>query len=554
MAFFTGRCGRKSNFLATLLFAVVALSGSPLCAQSNVDTNSPGELPGPGQISFDNHLSATNTPPPVSDEKPTLPNPVSVPTSPVPMLPEAYESSGASDMETPALAAVFTLLSVAGFLLYQCGLIRAKNAGHTATLLLVGVLFALTGYWIGGFAVQAGGIGDAHAALSQPIATAEKSALNHELGFTAFGHYWGLMGSSGFFLATEDTARNGAALLFLCQGALLALAVAAALGATLERGRLLSMAICTFLIGVIIYPLLANWAWGGGWLASMGREFGLGHGFVDLGGACVVHQTAGTLALVLAVVLGPRHGRYGRNKVSRPIPGHNVPFFLLGTILLLLSWTATNAFAWASFSPGSNGAVGEPGAGVAAVNTLLAATGGFMTALVVAQWQKRRLEPALLCRGLLGGAVASSGCAALIDPWGAFFIGIVASFVVKWAMDSLERGRIDDPIGTTAVHGAAGAWGTIATGLFANGAAGTDFNSVDGTVRGLFYGGAWHQLVAQIIGGFIGFSVVCVLGYLLISLVHKIVGLRIDLASESSGLDWPELGAYGYQGDVEPEE
>jgi len=452
-----------------------------------------------------------------------------------------------------------TLASLGGFLLYQCGLTRAKNCGHTSTLLLVGVLFGLTGYWIGGFAVQMGGVGDAHAALTQPLQSAEKGALNHELGPVLWGHHWGVMGSSGFFLATDagpapdDSARNGIAVLFLMQAALLAIALAAALGAALERAKILSMAFCAYLIGVLVYPLLANWVWGGGWLAEMGHEFGLGHGFVDLAGAGVVHQTAGTLALVIAIALGPRHGRFGRNRHSPAIPGHHVPFILLGSIVLLISWMAANAFANASL-------IGEPGsessatsAGLAAINTLLAATGGLVISFVQAAWQKRRTEPARLCRGLLGGAVASCSCAGLIDPWAAFIIGGVAGLLVQAAMNQLERKRIDDPVGAAAVHGVGGAWGVLAMGLFANGTAGNGLNGVDTSVRGLFFGGGWHQLASQIIGCATGFAVVYLLGYACVNLVQKILGNRADLADETTGLDMPELGVLGYQGDAEPE-
>jgi Amt family ammonium transporter len=435
-----------------------------------------------------------------------------------------------------------TLASLGGFLLYQCGLTRAKNCGHTSTLLLVGVLFGLTGYWVGGFAVQTGGVGDAHAALAQSLPPAEKSALDHELGPVAFGHHWGIMGNSGFFLATDDADRDGISTLFLVQAALLAIALAAALGAALERGRLLSMAFCAYLIGVLVYPLLANWVWGGGWLAEMGREFGLGHGFVDQAGAGVVHETAGTLALVIAVVLGPRHGGFGRNGRSPAVPGHNVPFIVLGSIVLLISWMAANAFACAG------------GAGLAAINTLLAATGGLVISFVQASWQKQLPEPALLCRGLLGGAVASCGCAGLIDPWAAFIIGGVAGLLVQAAMGLLERKRIDDPVGAAAVHGAGGAWGVLAVGLFANGTAGNGLNGGAAPVRGIFFGGAWHQLAAQVIGCVTGFAVVFLLGYACVGLVQKILGNRVDLATETSGLDWPELGALGYQGDAETED
>ena len=276
------------------------------------DTNS--SIPSPGEISlsFTNSI-ATNEPaataPAAPETAPVPPAPVPTPapavaqaSAPVPAMPV---TTAVVDVPGAMLAALMVFASIGGFLLYQCGLTRAKNSGHTSTLLLVGVLFGLAGYWIGGFAVQMGGVGDRHAALTQAVLPAEQSELDHELGPVAFGHHWGLMGSSGFFLAADASARNGIALLFLMQAALLAIAVAAALGAALERGRLLSMAFIAYLIGVLVYPLLGNWVWGGGWLAELGREFGLGHGVVDLGGAGVVHETAGTLALVIAVVLGP---------------------------------------------------------------------------------------------------------------------------------------------------------------------------------------------------------------------------------------------------------
>jgi Amt family ammonium transporter len=226
---------------------------------------------------------------------------------------------------------------------------------------------------------------------------------------------------------------------------------------------------------------------------------------------------------------------------------------VIGSLILLVSWMSANAFAGTGLATGTNGDVSS-GEGLAAINTLLAGAGGLITAFIVASWKKRRAEPALLCRGLLGGAVASSGCAALIDPWAAFLIGIIASLIVKAAMDYLDRSRIDDPSGATAVHGAAGAWGVIATGLFANGTAGNGFNGVAGPVRGLFFGGAFHQLVSQFIGCITGFAAVWLLGYACISLVQKILGNRVALASEQQGLDLPETGALGYQGDIEPEE
>jgi len=543
-----------------MVFGFIFSSATLLPAQLETNT----DLPGPGEISLDSGSAATNSPP--AAVTPPIPAPAPPPPPAATSIsnestPPAVFVGTVLDIPGSILGALMALASVGGFILYYGGLTRAKNCGHTSTLLLVGVLFGLTGYWVGGFAVQMGGIGDSHAALAQPFLPGEKSALDHELGPLAFGHHWGVMGSSGFFLATDDPVHNGIPLLFLIQAALLAMAVAAALGGALERGRLLAMAFCAYLIGVLIYPVLANWIWGGGWLAEMGREFGLGHGFVDLGGACVVHETAGTLALVIAVVLGPRHGRFGREKPSATaIPGHNVPFIVLGSVVLLLSWMAVNAFAATSLTsePSQTDVDSFHGiescAGMGAINTLLAATAGLVVSFIQAGWQRQRPEPARLCRGLLGGAVASSGCAGLIDPWAAFVIGGVAGLLVQAAMVWLEHKRMDDPVGASAVHGVGGAWGALAVGIFANGTAGSGLNGVITPVRGLFFGGAWHQLAAQVIGGATGFVVIYLLGYACVNLVQKILGLRVDLAAEASGLDRPELGALGYQGDEEAED
>ncbi len=554
MAFFTSFCGARSR--TVLLVGFLSLTN---IAFAQTDTNT--GVPDPGQISA--AASATDTNSPIATP---ATNEISAPGQPAPTLmiatpsgatgtdPVSFQAeySFVHNFSMPAVCALFALMSLGGFLLYQCGLTRAKNSGHTSALLLIGALFALTGYWIGGFGVQAGGIGDAHAALTQPIPHAERGVLDHELGFLALGHHWGLMGSSGFFLAMDRLNRNGVAGLFLVQASLLAISIAAALGAALERGKVLAIAFCAFLFGFLIYPLLANWVWGGGWLAEMGREFQLGNGFVDLGGAAVVHETAGVLALVIAVVLGPRHGRFGRNTAANAIPGHNVPFFILGSLILLVSWMASNALSSVNLSVDPEEAPSVSAAALAAVNTLLAAMGGTIASVILATVKKRRPEPAWICRGLLGGAVASCGCAGLIDPWAAFLVGVVAGLLIQQAILFLEQKRIDDPVGAAAVHGVGGAWGALAVGLFADGADGGGVNGIATPVRGLFYGGAWHQLIAQGIGVVITFTVTCLLSYACVTLVQKILGNRVTLAEETDGLDLSQVGALGYQGDIDP--
>ena len=476
MIFLTSFYGGKFRPSVFGVFGLLFLSAYVLRAQP--ETNS--EIPEPGAIAQKiNTAPATNAPPgltSVTNAAPSASIPAEIPTateasSPVPPPPSMSEGPAPASIPKPQpvwnvagsiLGAVMALGSLAGFILYYCGLTRAKNSGHTTTLLLVGALVGLLGFWVGGFALESGGMGDERAALTQVPDPAAASALNHELGF----HHWGFMGSAGFFLATDDASRNSIATLFLAQAAMALIAVTAALGAALERARVLAMAFCMYLVGVLIYPLFANWTWGGGWLAETGRELHLGNGFVDPGGAGVVHQTAGTIALVLAVVLGPRHGRFGRNKPALAIPGHNVPFLVLGSVVLLLSWMAANGFIFGSLPADPSAPASPSSAGLAAINTLLAAMGGLLATFIQTAVQKSKPEPARLCRGLLGGAVASCGCAGLVDPWAAFVVGCLAGVIVQFALERMESRHIDDPSGAAAVHGAAGAWGVIATGPF----------------------------------------------------------------------------------------
>ncbi len=573
MHFLTSFYGGKFKALLLGGCAVVFLSTIDLRAQP--ETNS--DVPEPGAIAQKvngapaTNAAPTNAPSATTNVAPAPSAPVATPTparaptdASAPMAPPSITEAPAPELirKPPptwnvagsVLGAVMALGSLAGFILYYCGLTRAKNSGHTATLLLVGPLVGLLGFWIGGFALQSGGMGDTHAALMQPPDRSATSALDYEIGFPAFGHHWGIMGSSGFFLAGDDASRNSIAVLFLVQAAMVLIAIAAALGAALERARVLAMIFCAYLIGFLIYPLFANWTWGGGWLAETGRELHLGNGFVDPGGAGVVHETAGVLALVLAIILGPRQGRFARNNPAFTIPGHNVPFLVLGSVILLVSWMATNGFIFGCLPVDPTLPAPPSCAGLAVSNTLLAAIGGLVASFIQAVVQKSKPEPARLCRGLLGGAVSACGCAGLVDPWAAFLTGCLAGLIVQFALEQMERRHIDDPVGASAVHGAAGAWGVIATGLFANGSGGFGLNGVPQTVRGFFFGGGLHQLGAQLIGAVTGFALIALLGYLFFSIVQKILGNRTDLDEETRGLDWSETGALGYQGDTEPEE
>ena len=533
-----------------LVWLGLGWGGGLLAQTSSSPTRSTSSLDIPGAAARDANPPAEPLPQESPPPAPVIPvaQPVApVPATPAPANASASESTDVNvDPTAAVLAGLMVLGSLSGFLLYQTGLTRAKNCAHTSMLVLIGVAFALLAYWAGGFAVQAGGMGDAHAALAQPIDPTEKGALNDELGFVVLGHRWGLMGSGVFFLMTDEPVRAGIAALFLGQAVWLAMAVAASLGAALERGRLLAMAVTAFITGAVIYPLVANWIWGGGWLAALGRNVGWGHGVVDLSGAGVAHETAGTIAFAIALALKPRHGRFTRNKITG-VPGHNVPFIVLGALILLVTFTVSGVSGSASADP--SGALG----GLAAVNVLLGAIGAMLAALFLGAWRKLKATPFRLTRALLGGAVSLCGGGALFDPWAAFLIGACAGLLIDALHVVFERNHIDDPSGASSIHGACGAWGLLVTGIFANGSAGGGINGVDGSVRGLIFSGGWRQLAAQALGCADVFIVVFVLAYVSLQITQKILGNRVRVGDEIQGLDWPQVGALGYQPDVESE-
>jgi Amt family ammonium transporter len=286
------------------------------------------------------------------------------------------------------------------------------------------------------------------------------------------------------------------------------------------------------------YPLYANWVWGGGWLAQLGVNFGLGHGHVDFAGSSVVHMVGGVAALAGAIVIGPRIGKFKKNGEPVAIPGHDIPMALTGTFIL--------AFGWFGFNPGSTLAGSDLRISIVAVNTMLAGAAGAFSAMIYVWRRFGKPDPSMLANGLLAGLVAITAPCAFVTAPSAVFIGLVAGVLVVWAVLFVERTlKVDDPVGAVAVHGFNGAWGVISLGLFADGAYGDGWNGVPGTVKGLFYGDA-SQLVAQLIGTATNIVFVFVTFYIFFTIVEKTMGNRVSAEAELEGLDTPEMGALGY--------
>jgi len=291
-------------------------------------------------------------------------------------------------------------------------------------------------------------------------------------------------------------------------------------------------------VSTLLYPIYGNWVWGGGWLATLGLNAGLGHGHVDFAGSSVVHMTGGATALAGVLVLGPRLGKYRADGTIGATPGHNLPMAVVGTLIL--------AFGWFGFNAGSTLSASDSRIALVAVNTMLASSAGALSALLYVRFSFRKPDVGMTCNGLLGGLVAITAGCAFVSPAAAVLIGVAAGVLVVWVVALLERRlHVDDPVGAIAVHGACGAWGALALGLFADGSYGSGWNGVAGPVRGLLFGDP-AQFLAQLVGVAANAAFVFPASYGFFRLVERLMGNRVPAEVEHAGLDTLEMGSDAY--------
>jgi Amt family ammonium transporter len=428
------------------------------------------------------------------------------------------------------VAAFLVMFMQAGFALVETGLTRAKNVAHTMGMNFFVYAIGIIGFYFVGFGLQMGGVG-ALATLGG------EASLNHEFVIHLFGKDFGLFGLTGFMLPLK-TFTPAIAAIFMFQMVFMDTTCTIPTGAAAERWKFTSFVIFSFVIATVIYPVYANWVWGGGWLANLGANFGLGHGHVDFAGSSVVHMTGGVMALVLAKMIGPRIGKFDKDGNPRPIPAHNIPQVMTGTFIL--------AFGWFGFNAGSTLAGMDGQLAIVAVNTMLASATGAFGAYVYAKFKFGKPDPTWLANGMLAGLVAITAPCAFVSSWAAMLIGLVSGVLVIIAALFIERVlKLDDPVGASAVHGVNGAWGILATGLFANGTYGQGLNGVAYGVTGLFYGDK-GQFVASVIGILANIAYVAPVAALAFWIIGKIFGNRPSAEDEVNGLDIPEMGILGY--------
>ena len=402
------------------------------------------------------------------------------------------------------LGAVLVLFMQAGFAMLEVGLSRMKNAGAVMGKILINLSISFLMFWAIGFSF-------------------------------AFGTGNDFIGSSGWFMDNGDPANDYASLAysatnfevtFFFQAVFAAISLAIVFGAMLDRTKFIGYIIFAIAFVGFIYPTVAHWTWGGGWL--------LQDGFQDFAGSSIVHLQGALAALAGALVLGPRIGKF-RNGKSVPIPGHSMPLMILGVIILWVGWMGFNPASYLN-------AVGLNWADVA-VNTNLAAAAGVIGATIMSVVMFKTLDVSQMGNGALAGLVAITAPCAFVDPWAAVVIGLFAGLIVPPLVLAVEKLKIDDPVGALPVHGVAGIWGTLASGLFATEAR-AEFLAVG--EGGLFTTGSASQLWVQFYGiaATVGFTFT--LSLLVFLGIKYTVGLRVSEEDELRGLDISEHGMFGY--------
>lgn len=388
------------------------------------------------------------------------------------------------------VASALVFLMHAGFALLESGLGRAKNTTNILAKNLMTLVLGFLAYYAVGWALMYGS----------------------QIG--------GLIGTDGFFLGAMSSYEPLAGSLsidFLYQAMFAATAATIVSGACAERMKLGAYLILVLALTAFIYPVVGAWKWGGGWLDQLG--------FLDFAGSTLVHMVGGVAALVAATILGPRRGKFRADGKPNVIPGHSMPFVVLGTLLLF--------FGWFGFNGGSVLALDGPVIADVLVATALAGCAGGVAAAYFTRLRFGKFDVAMIANGILAGLVGITAGADVVGNLGAVLVGSLAGVVVVGAVAFFDRVRIDDPVGAISVHGVCGALGTLWVGLFA-------------AEGGLLRGDGFTLLGVQALGVVSAAAFVAVATALVVLAVKATMGIRVSEEEELEGLDIHEHGMYAY--------
>ncbi len=414
------------------------------------------------------------------------------------------------------LAFIFLVpCAAAGLALIGNGFGRSRSASHSMMSSMCVLAVAALAYFAFGFAWQGFAGGPAHVA-------------------SLAGKEWNWIASGRFFLAHQALDGSPSSLAALLGMFSVGLAALIPLGSGADRWRLSACCVSTAIFAGWTYPLFAHWVWGGGWLAQLGTNYGLGRGFVDTGGAGTIQAVGGLTALSIAWILGARRGKYTRDGMPTAIPGHNGVLVIVGCILALLGWLGLNSAGAILY----NGI--EPGQAVlVAINTILSAAMAALTSAVITHVRFGKPDASLTANGWIGGLAASSGACAFVTPAEAVVIGFVAGALVTLSVEWFElHMSVDDPGGSVSAHAMGGLWGVLSIGFFAR------IPAMGGSAAPA--SSATGQWLAQLVGiaTLIGF--ILPMTYGLNWLLDRVYSQRVAAEGERQGMDLYELGAGAY--------
>jgi Amt family ammonium transporter len=392
------------------------------------------------------------------------------------------------------LAAFLVFFMNAGFALVESGLCRSKNTVNILAKNFIVFGLAVIGYWTIGYALMFGG-----------------------------GNSF--VGLDGFLLMGIETTAFGLPLyaFFFFQLCFAVTAATIVSGAVAERIKIQSFIVFALGLTSVVYPLVGHWVWGGGWLGEMG--------FADFAGSTVVHSVGGWAALVGAIMLGPRLGKYTKSGKVKPIPGHNMSLVTLGGLVLWLGWFGFNAGSELSANPVAIARI--------VTATAIAAAFGTVAATGWSWFRSGKPDLSLIVNGTLAGLVGVTAGCRYVELYSAAAIGVICGLLVIEAVRFFDKVRVDDPVGAVSVHLVCGIAGTLLTGVFGSEALGMSH-------EGLLYGGGFTQLWIQVKGVVAVGVFVSASSFALWRLVDLVMGLRVSEEEELVGLDLSEMGMEAY--------
>ncbi|NLO48293.1 MAG: ammonium transporter [Clostridiales bacterium] len=402
------------------------------------------------------------------------------------------------------LAAILVFFMNLGFAAVESGMARSKNTVNILSKNFIVFAVSSLGFLLLGWGLMFGG--DNPIIGTQNLFILNNSNLDfYKDTLTSDVPFWGKFFFQLVFCGTAATIVSGA---------------------VAERIKYISFILFSFVLTLVVYPIVGHWVWGGGWLSNMG--------FLDFAGDTVVHSVGGWAALSGAIILGPRYGKYGKDGKPKAIPGHSMALAVIGLFVLWLGWFG--------FNPGSTISFQNPGdVAHILVTTNTAAIAAVLTATAASWIFIGKPDLGMTINGCLAGLVGITGSCAFVSVTSSLIIGAVAGVLVVFAVLLFDRKKIDDPVGATSVHLVCGIFGTLCVGLFAE-------ESVTSLshVNGLFFGGGLRLLGVEAIGIIAVGGFVFAASALVWAILRKTIGIRVSLEEEIAGLDTGEHGNSAY--------